>query len=85
MTTNIEEGVIATMKDIAKDNHLEEAEALDTLNSCAADMSAIEKAQMLEALDGVRFGSIKELAHQITLINEGQKREQDGKMRPSSE
>ena len=84
-TSDIEQAVTAAIVDIARDSQLDETEALSTLNTCAADMSVIERAQMLEALGGVKFKTIKDLADQITLINEGQKRETEGKMRPTSE
>ncbi len=83
--SSIETGVIDTIKDIARDNQLDEQEAINTLNTAAVDMSPLERAQMLEALDGVRFKSIEALAKQIAQINEGQKRERDGKTAPSSE
>ena len=81
----IERDVNAAIIDIAKDNGLDETEAINTLNTAAADMTAMERAQMLEALDGGRFDSIADLAKQIAEINEGQKRELDGKTAPSSE
>ncbi len=74
-TAGIAGAVNAAIIDIARDSGLNEAEAVEALNTCAADMSTTEKAQMLEALGGVHYESIKELADQITMINAGQKRE----------
>lgn len=84
-TSDIEQAVNAAIIDIARDSQLDETEALSTLSTCAKDMSAIERSQMLEALNGVRFKTMKDLADQISLINEGQKRETEGKLRPTSE
>ena len=76
-TTGIAGAVNAAIIDIARDSGLNEAEAIEALNTCTADMSTTERAQMLEALGGVHYESIKELADQMTMINAGQKRERE--------
>lgn len=78
-TTGIAGAVNAAIIDIARDSGLSEVEAIEALNTCAADMSTTEKAQMLEALGGVHYESTKELADQITMINAGEKRGQGAK------
>ncbi len=84
-TSGIEGAVSAAIIDIARDSGLDEAEAIAALNTHAVDMSTTERAQMLEALGGVHYGSIQELSDQIALINEGQKKEIEAKQRPTSE
>lgn len=83
-TSGIEGAVQAAIIDIARDSGLDEAEALNALHIHAVDMSTTERAQMLEALGGVHYGSIQELADQIALINAGQKNELEAKTRPTS-
>jgi hypothetical protein len=84
-TMGFDDDINAAILDIARDNGFDEGEAVETLNACATDMSPLERAQMLEALGGVRFETIKDLARQITEINAGQQREIQDKMRPTSE
>ena len=84
VTSGMEGAVQAAIIDIARDSGLDEAETINALNTYAVDMTTSERAQMLEALGGVHYGSVKELADQIALINEGQKKEMEAKQRPSS-
>lgn len=84
VTSGMEGAVQAAIIDIARDSGLDEAETINALNTYAVDMTTSERAQMLEALGGVHYRSVQELADQIALINAGQKKELEEKMRPTS-
>lgn len=83
-TSGMEGAVQAAIIDIARDSGLDETETINALNTYAVDMTTSERAQMLEALGGVHYASVQELADQIALINAGQKRELEEKSRPTS-